>query len=79
MLFVTNMASLGPKEVGSDWVLGPEFLVSFTIFALSIDTYLFQQSFKCNTYRDKTVLKLDKFWGQLGPKGSKLAQLTMQL
>ena len=73
------MASLGPKEVGADWVLGPEFLASFTVSPFSIDTYLFHGSFKCNTYRDKKVLRLGKFWGQLGPKGAKLAQLTMQL
>ena len=73
------MASLGPKEVGADWVLGPEFLVSFTVSSFSIDTFLFQRSFTCDTYRDKKVLRLGKFWGQLGPKGSKLAQLTMQL
>ena len=73
------MASLGPKEVGVDWVLGPEFLVSFTISSFSIDTYLFRRSFKFNTYRDKKVFRLGKFWGQLGLNGPKLAQLTMQL
>ena len=72
------MASLGPKKVGADQVLGPEFLVSFTVSLFSIDRYSFQQSFKCNTYGDKNVLRLGKFWGQLGPKGPKLAQLTMQ-
>ena len=72
------MAPLGPKEVEADWVLGPEFLVSFTVSSLSIDTYLFQRSFKCNTYRDKKVLRLVKFWGHLGSKGLRLAQLTMQ-
>ena len=73
------MASLGPKEVGTEWVLGPEFLVSFTVSSFSIDTYLFQRSFKCYAYRDKSVLKLGKFWGQLVPKCPKLAPLTMQL
>ena len=72
------MASLGPKKVGADQVLGPEFLVSFTVSSFSIDRYSFQQSFKCNTYGDKNVLRLGKFRGQLGLKGSKLAQLTMQ-
>ena len=72
------MASLGPKKVGADHVLGPEFLVSFTVSSFSIDRYSFQQSFKCNTYGDKNVLRLGKFRGQLGPKGPKLAQLTMQ-
>ena len=70
ILFVTNMASLGPKKVGADQVLGPEFLVSFTVSSFSIDRYFFQQSFKCNTYGDKNVLRLGKFWGQLGPKSS---------
>ena len=37
ILFVTNMASLGPKKVGADQVLGPEFLVSFTVSSFSID------------------------------------------
>ena len=78
ILFVTNMDSLGPKKVGADKVLGPEFLVSFTVSSFSIDRYSFQQSFKCNTYGDKNVLRLGKFWDQLGPKGPKLAQLTMQ-
>ena len=62
------MASLGPKEVGSDWVLVPEFLVSFTIFALSIDTYLFQESVKCNTYRDKKSIKIGQVLGSIGTK-----------
>ena len=73
------MASLGPKKVGADQVLGPEFLVSFTVSSFSIDRYSFQQSFKCNTYGEKNVLILSKFWGQLRPKETKLAQLTMQL
>ena len=64
------MDSLGPKKVGADKVLGPEFLVSFTVSSFSIDRYSFQQSFKCNTYGNKNVLRLGKFWGQLGPKGS---------
>ena len=68
------MASLGPKKVGADQVLGPEFLVSFTVSSFSIDRYSFQQSFKCNT----SSVRLGKFWDQLGPKGPKLAQLTMQ-
>ena len=54
------MASLGPKKVGADQVLGPEFLVSFTVSSFSIDRYSFQQSFKCNTYGDKNVLRLGK-------------------
>ena len=77
-LLVTNIASLGPKKVRADQVLDPEFLVNFTVFSFSIDRYSFQQSFKCNTYGDKDVLRLGKFWGQLGPRGFKLAQLTMQ-
>ena len=72
------MASLGPKKVRADQVLGPEFLVSFTFSSFSIDRYSFQQSFKCNTYVDKKVLRLGKVWGQLGPNGPKLIQLTMQ-
>ena len=72
------MVSLDPKEVGADQVLGPEFLVSFTLSSFSIDRYCIQQSFKCNTYGDKKVLRLGKFWNKLGPKGLKLAQLTMQ-
>ena len=72
------MVSIGPKKVGADDALGPEFLVSFTVSSFSIDRYWFQQSFKFNTYGDKDVLRLGKFWGQLGPKGPKLAQLTMQ-
>ena len=72
------MASLGPKEIGADQVLGPEFPVSFTISSFSIDRYCIQQSYKCNAYGDKKVLRLDKFWGKLGPKDLKLAQLTMQ-
>ena len=72
------MASLDPKEVGADQVLGPEFLVSFTLSSFSIDRYCIQQSFKCNTDEDKKVLRLGKFCSKLGPKGVKLAQLTMQ-
>ena len=72
------MASLGPKKVGADQVLGPEFLVSFTVSSFSIDRYSSQQSFKCNIYGDKNVLRLDKFRSQLGPKDPKLVQLTMQ-
>ena len=72
------MASLNPKEIGADQVLGPEFLVSFTLSSFSIDRYCIQQSFKCNTYGDKKVLRLGKFWSKLGRKGLKLAQLTMQ-
>ena len=41
ILFVTNMASLGPKKVGADQVLGPEFLVSFTVSSFSIADILF--------------------------------------
>ena len=72
------MVSLDPKKVGADQVLGPEFVVSFTVSSFSIDRYSFQQSFKCNTYGDRNALRLGKFRGQLGPKGPKLAQLTMQ-
>ena len=72
------MASLGPEKVGADQVLGTEFPVSSTVSSFSIDRYSFQQSFKCNTYGDKNVLRLGKFWGKLGPKVPKLAQLTMQ-
>ena len=78
ILFVTDMASLGPKKVGADQVLGSEFLVSFAVPSFSIDRYSFQQSFKCDTYGDKNVLRLGKFRCQLGPKGPKLAELTMQ-
>ena len=53
MLFVTNMASLGPREEEADQVLGPEILVSFTVSLFSIDGYYIQQSFKCNTYGKK--------------------------
>ena len=77
ILFVTNMASLGHEKVGADQVLGPEFLVIFTVSSFSIDRYSFQQSFKCNTYGDKNVVRLGNFCGQLGPKSPKLAQLTM--
>ena len=72
------MASWGPKKVGADQILDPEFLVSFTVSSFNIDRYSFQQSFKCNTYGDIYVLRLGKFRGQLEPKGPKLAQLTMQ-
>ena len=72
------MASLGPKKVEADQVLDPEFLASFTVSLFSIDRFCFQQSFKCNTYGDKNVLRLGKFQGQLGPIGPKLAQLNMQ-
>ena len=72
------MSSLGPKEVRADQVLGPELLVSFTVSSFSIDRYYIQQSFKCNTYGDKKVLRLVKLWGKLGSKGPKLAQLTIQ-
>ena len=72
------MVSLGPKEVGADEVLGPEFLISFAVSAFSIDRYCIRQSFKCNTYGDKKVLRLGKFWDKLGPKGPKLAQLTIK-
>ena len=68
------MSSLGPKEVRADHVLGPELLVSFTVSF----RYYIQQSFKCDTYGDKKVLRLGKLWGKLGPKSPKLAQLTMQ-
>ena len=78
MLFVTDMALLSTKKVGVDQVWGPAFLVSFTVSSFSIDRYSFQQSFKCNTYGEKNVLILSKFWGQLGRNDPKLAQLTMQ-
>ena len=42
ILFVTNMALLGPKKVGADQMLGPEFLVSFTVSLFNIDRYSFQ-------------------------------------
>ena len=63
------MASIGPKKVGSDQILDPEFLVSFTVSSFSIDRYFFQEIFKCNAYGNKNVLRLGKFCGQLGPKG----------
>ena len=69
ILFVTNMASLGPKKVGADHVLGPEFLVSFTVSSFSIDRYSFQQSLKCNTYGDKNVLRFGQVLGSIGTKG----------
>ena len=72
------MASLGPKEVGTDQVLGQEVLLSFAVSAFSIDRYRIRQSFKCNTFGDKKVLRLGKFWDKLGPKGPKLAQLTIK-
>ena len=78
ILVVTNMASLGPKGIGVDQVLDPEFLVSFTVSSFSIDRFSFQQRFKCNTYGDKNLLRLDMFWGQLGSMGPKVEQLTMQ-
>ena len=55
------MDSLGPKEVGADQGLGPEFLVSFTVSSFSIDRYSVQQSFKRNAYGDKKMLRLGKF------------------
>ena len=73
LIFVTNMVSLGLKEVGADQMLDPEFLLSFTVSSFSVNRYYFQQRFKCNTYEDKNVLRLGKFWGQLEPKGPKLA------
>ena len=72
------MASLDPKEVGADQMLGPEFLVSFTVSSFSIGRYCIQQSFKCNTYGDKKVLRLGKFCGKMGSKDLKQAQLIMQ-
>ena len=73
------MASFGSKKVGTDQLLSPEFLVSFTVSSFSIDRYSFQRSLKCNTYEDNKVLRLGEFLGQLGPKGPKLPQLIMQL
>ena len=64
------MASLGPKKVGADQVLGSEFPVSFTVCSFSIGRYSFQQSFKCNNYGDKNVLKLGELavnWDQRVP------------
>ena len=58
---MTNMASLGPKNVGADQVLGTEFLVRFPVSSFSNGRYSFRQSFKCNTYWDKNVLRLHKF------------------
>ena len=52
------MTSLGPKKVGADQVLDQEFLVSFTVSSFSVDRSSFQQSFKCNTYGNKNVLRL---------------------
>ena len=72
------MVSIDPKKVGADDALGAEFLVSFTVSSFSIDRCSFQQSFKFNTYGDKNMLRLGKLWGQLGLKGPKLAQLTIQ-
>ena len=74
------MASLGPKKVGADQVLGPEFLVIFTVSSSStvLIDILYNKDKKCNTYGDKNVFSLGKFQGKLGPKGPKLAQLTMQ-
>ena len=60
-LVVTNMASLGPKGIGVGQVLDPEFLVSSTVSSFSIDRFSFQQRFKCNTYGDKNLLRLDMF------------------
>ena len=61
ILVVTNMASLGPKGIKVDQVLDPQFLVSFTVSSFSIDRFSFQQYFKCNTYGDKNLLRLDMF------------------
>ena len=63
------MASLDPTKVGDDQDLGPEFIVSFTVSSFSIDRYSSQQSFNCNTYGDKNVLRLEKVRSQLGSKG----------
>ena len=41
ILFLTNMVSLGPKKVGADQVLAPEFLVSFTVSSFSTADILF--------------------------------------
>ena len=73
------MATLDPKARGADQLLGPEFVVSFTVSSFSIDIYFFQRSFKCNTYEDKKVLRLDKVLDQLGLKEVKLAELTTHL
>ena len=72
------MVSLATKKVGANQVLNPEFLISFAVSSFSIDRYSFQQSFKCNTYGNKNLLRLSKFWSQLGPKSPKQVQLTMQ-
>ena len=42
-LLVTNIASLGPKKVGADQVLGPEFLVNFTALHLVLIDILFNK------------------------------------
>ena len=63
------MASLGPKKVGADQVLGPEFLVSFTVSSYGIDRYSFQQSLKCNTYGGQKCVKVGQVPGSIGTKG----------
>ena len=68
ILFVTNMASLGPKKVRADQVLGPGFLVSLTVSSLSIDRYSFQQSFKGNTYGGQKCVKIGQVPGSIGTK-----------
>ena len=63
------MASLGPKKVGADQVLGPEFLVSFTVSSFSIDRYSFQQSLKCNTTWGQKCVKIGQVPGSIETKG----------
>ena len=62
------MASLGPKKVRADQVLGPGFLVSLTVSSLSIDRYSFQQSFKGNTYGGQKCVKIGQVPGSIGTK-----------
>ena len=62
------MVSLGPKKVGAHQILGPEFLVSFTVSSFSVDRYSFQQSFKRNTWGQKCV-KIGRVPGSVGTKG----------
>ena len=42
ILFVANIALLGPKEAEPGQVLGPEILVSFVVASFSINRYSFQ-------------------------------------
>ena len=68
------MASLGPKKVGADKVLGPDFLVSFTVSSFSIDRqiyiyiyiYIFFFYNKCVTQERKIKIKCVKIWASSG-------------